>query len=480
MEGTITTAELRIARSTLEQALGAGAQKARVTLDKSRMDMVNTLNGEVDKVTHCLDLCLTLNVFVDGKYGSFSTNRVVEGGMEPFVRKAIQTARTMAPDACRDLPERSRTVRDATRGRELGTCDEAAYSAMDAAGRMSIALRASIFTELNAARTLENDCSGQSGRPENGLPLLDELPGGRKCPKYRYISEEAEYSDTVEDSLIIDSEGLECRHTETSFDYAVEVTVEDARGTKFSAFWWDASPTLNGLRWEDCCHIALAKAVAQIHPKGIPGGKYNMVIDSEVASKVVSPLLRALSAYSIQQNNSFLADTAGRKVFPEGLTIMDRPRSQGEPGAKMFDSEGVATFNAPVIDRGVVCGYFVNTYMSRKMGIPPTREDALRSAVLPWPREGLSRDDLLEMCGEGILVTDFNGGNSNSSTGDFSFGVEGFLFRDGKIVCPVREMLVTGNFLTLWEGFIAAADDARVCMSKLIPTLAFSNVDFSA
>ena len=458
MEGTITSAEIRIARSTLELALKAGAQKARVTLDKSRMDMVNTLNGEVDKVTHCLDLCLTLNVFVDGRYGSFSTNRVVEGGMEPFVQKALQTAGTMAPDPCRDLPERSRTARDATRGRELETCDEAAYTAMTPERRKAIALQASIFEE-------------QNGRPN---------PGGRKSPKYKYISEEAEYSDTVEDSLIIDSEGLECRHTETSFDYAVEVTVEDMRGTKFSAFWWDASPTLAGLRWEDCCHIALARAVNQIHPKGIPGGKYNMVIDSEVASKVVSPLLRALSAYAIQQNNSFLADTQGKKVFPEGMTILDRPRSKGEPGAKMFDSEGVATVNSPVIDHGVVCGYFVNTYMSRKMGIPPTKEEALRPAVAPWPRAGLSRNDLMEMCGEGILVTDFNGGNSNSSTGDFSFGVEGFLFRDGKIVCPVREMLVTGNFLTLWDGFIAAADDARVCMSKLIPTLAFSNVDFSA
>jgi hypothetical protein len=40
-------------------------------------------------------------------------------------------------------------------------------------------------------------------------------------------------------------------------------------------------------------------------------------------------------------------------------------------------------------------------------------------------------------------------------------------------------MLITGNFLSLWGNLLAAAQDARPCMSRLIPTLAFTNVDFS-
>ena len=91
----------------------------------------------------------------------------------------------------------------------------------------------------------------------------------------------------------------------------------------------------------------------------------------------------------------------------------------------------------------------------------------------------MSRQDLMDLCGSGILVTDFNGGNSNTATGDFSYGIEGFLFENGKIVKPVSEMLVTGNFKQLWQGLLGIADDARSCMSKLIPTLAFSNVDFN-
>ena len=82
--------------------------------------------------------------------------------------------------------------------------------------------------------------------------------------------------------------------------------------------------------------------------------------------------------------------------------------------------------------------------------------------------------------GEGILITGFNGGNSNSATGDFSYGIEGFYFRDGRIVHPVRELLMTGNFKTLWNSLSLVADDARPCLVKQIPSLVFSSVDISA
>ena len=139
----------------------------------------------------------------------------------------------------------------------------------------------------------------------------------------------------------------------------------------------------------------------------------------------------------------------------------------------------VATAEGPVISGGVVQKYFVNTYMAGKLQMEPTNEEATRPAVLPWPEKGLDRDAILRLCGEGILVTEFNGGNCNSATGDFSYGIEGLYFKDGKAVKPVSGMIVTGNFLDLWSRFLAAGEDARPCATKLIPTLAFGEVDFS-
>ena len=448
MDNTLTAQERALAARCLEIARAKGAQKARVTLNKSCMDLIGTLNGEVDKVSHCLDRSISIALFVDGRYGSFSINRLEESALEDFIDKAIATARLLAEDRFRDLPDPSRTAKDATEGRELGLYDEACL-AMDSAKRMHIALGASIFKATGPTQ------------------------------EWTLVSEEAEYSDSVADTLVMDTQGLYCRHTESSFEYGVEMTIQDASGARYSGYWWNCGPRLDGLHAEGICATALERAVAQIGPKSLHSGKYRCVLDSECASRVVTPLLNALVAYAVQQNNSFLCGKLGEKVFHEGLTIRDFCRNKGESGSRLFDSEGVATTEHDIISNGVVNEYFINTYMSGKMQMAPTVEDATRPRVMPWPEAGMDRAAIMKRCGEGILVTGFNGGNSNPATGDYSFGIEGFAFKDGRITHPVREMLMTGNLVDLWKHFLAAGDDSRLCKSKLIPTLAFENVDFS-
>ena len=452
MNGTLGKEEIRLAEKSLETALRLGANKARVTLNKSLMELYGTLNGDLDKVNHCLDRSMSVCLFVDGRFGSFSTNRLDEDELETFLAKSISTVRMLAEDPCRDLPDPSRTAKDASSGKELCLFDPS-YPELTSEERLRMAMDASIF----------------KAHGEDGL-----------------ISEEGEYSDSVFDSFVADSNGLRCRHTETSFEYGVEMTVLDKEGNRYSGYWWDSSPRLKDLQIGGCGEIALKRALAQIGPGKVPSGQYTMVVDSENASRLVTPLINALGGYALQQKNSFLLDTLGKRVFPEWMNLVDLPHAKGFTGSRLFDSEGVATKETPVIENGIVKEYFINTYMSGKMGMEPTVEDVTRPVMLPCTAPGLAkpekmdRDSIMELVGDGILVTGFNGGNSNSATGDFSFGIEGFLFKDGKIVHPVREMLITGNFLTLWENLLAAGDDPRPCKSKLIPTLAFGKVFFSA
>lgn len=443
----ITEKETALVKEALDIACSKGADKARATLFKSMENMVATLNGEIDRVTLCADTSLSMALFVDGRFGSFSTNKLDSKSLEEFIEKSIGIVRMLGVDRYRDLPSPDRCCKTAVTGNELDLVDSD-YDRITPQQRLDTAKAASAF------------------------PFKSDRG-------FEVISEEAEYSDSIYDTVVMDTNGLCCRHSETCFDYGVEVTIEDTDGEKYSGYWWDSSSKHDSLKSGECCRKAIERAAANIGAEAVESGRYNMVIDSETASKVVSPVLRALSAYSIQQSNSFLKDSKDKKVFPEGMSIMDMPHIPGQTCSKLFDSEGVATKETPIIENGVVKQYFVNTYMANKLQVPATIEDATRPKVMPWPTKGLSRDDIMSMCGSGILVTDFNGGNSNSATGDFSYGVEGFWFENGKIVKPVSEMVVTGNFLTLWNNLIAAGDDSRSCMSKLIPTLAFSNVDFN-
>ena len=80
---------------------------------------------------------------------------------------------------------------------------------------------------------------------------------------------------------------------------------------------------------------------------------------------------------------------------------------------------------------------------------------------------------------EGVLVTGFLGGNSNSTTGDFSLGVRGFAVRGGQVAEPVGEMNVSGNHLELWRRLAAVGDDPYRYSPLRTPTLVFEGVQFA-
>ena len=451
--------EIEIARHCISFACANGADSARVNLNKSGIDGCNMLNGELDKVTHAADRSIYLYLFVDGKYGTFSTNMLEKDKLEDFIIKAIDMVRMLGEDPCRRLPDPSRTEKNAKTGRELGLYNEA-FEQSDSDSRLARA---------------------------NAMSIWKEAAANRK-EAYNVISEECEYSESYDDSLTIDSQGFEGRHTESSFSFFAEVTIQDKEGNRYSGYWWDTSSNNNVADPSECSRKALQKAVAQIGPQPRRSGRTRMVVDSSVASRLVAPVINALNGSALQQKMSFLDGALDQKVFSEGMTLMDLPRTAGKNGSRMYDSEGVATKDAPIIKDGVVCQYFINTYNAAKMGIEPTVEDASRPLLMPYMKNieladkeiSVSLKDILQYCKNGILVTGFNGGNSNPVTGDFSFGIEGFAFSKGKITHPVREMLITGNLKDLWNSLIAAGTDARESSRWQIPTIAFENVSFSA
>jgi PmbA protein len=80
---------------------------------------------------------------------------------------------------------------------------------------------------------------------------------------------------------------------------------------------------------------------------------------------------------------------------------------------------------------------------------------------------------------DGILVTGFIGGNSNATTGDYSFGVVGFRVRGGAVAEPVAEMNVSGNMAELMKRLVAVGDDPYLYSSMRTPTLVFEGVQFA-
>lgn len=641
LDFAISGAEREIADKSVQMALDAGASAVMVSLDKAKTEIYALLDGEIDNIRQTGDRSLTFNIYADGKYGTFSTNRFEEDSLRDFLCKAVETVRMLVADPFRGLPDKKDLATDAVNGDEMGLCWYG-YDSVSRDEKLEMARRVSVFGEFSASSSDRN---------------------------WRVVSEEIEYNNTLSDTYLTSSDGCRCRQTETSFEVSSQVTVEDNDGNKYTGLWWDYGVSPEKVLTSECGRKAVEMAVMQIAPVNADKGKYTMVVSRLVSGRLLQPVLNALSSLSVYQKSSFLVDALGKQVFSKGLNVMDMPLEKGKSGAILFETDGRACRNREIITDGVVKENFTSIYMSRKLGIPPTSSCPNRPVLLPFVSEellggerggghcgvsgdglggergvelgaersgghcgvsgdgrdasglgGVSGDgrgvelgemsgaglggvnggergvelgavsggesgaelgvmncagrgaelgemsgagfgavsgggrgtelgavngggcgaglgavnggcrgtglgvvnggergdgfgavsggergaelgavngaecgpkadpfvneiaqqDILDLCGSGILVTDFNGGNCNSATGDFSYGVSGFLFENGKITSPIDSMLITGNMTDLWSNLLAAGSDPVPGMSRQVPTLAFRDVTFNA
>ena len=79
----------------------------------------------------------------------------------------------------------------------------------------------------------------------------------------------------------------------------------------------------------------------------------------------------------------------------------------------------------------------------------------------------------------GILVTSFLGGNSNSTTGAFSLGLSGFHVVNGERKEPISEMNLSGKHLDFWKQLVAVGNDPYLYSTTRSPSLMFDGASIA-
>ncbi len=429
-----------IASQTLEKVLKYGAQGARITISEGVQSSISLLSGEIDKLESSASAVLIIQMFVDGKYGIFSTNRMENSNLDEFIKNGIASSRLLSIDPHRSLPDPKRYYNN--RGKDLNQCDKT-------------------FHEIE---------------PQKKKELLYNIANEVDRDDATIISLSNEYSDSIDSEYMIDSQGLEVWDTYTNFTVSCECTIKGKGDDKLQNWWYDSSMFFDTLP-KGCCKMAFERAIMMNNPKKIKSGRYAIVLENTVASRVVSPIIGALNGSSLQQKNSFLLDSIGKSPFNRSLTITDHPHLIGEMGSRYYDSEGICTKSMDIIRDGMICTYYLNTYYANKMNLPPTVDSP--SSLIFENVSPFGQSEMIKKIGRGILITGFNGGNCNGATGDFSFGIEGYLFENGEIVHPIKEMNMTGNIISLWRNSLYIGNDPRGCARWKIPTLSFNDIDIS-
>lgn len=436
----ITKNDKNLAQWALDFALKNGCQASRINLYSSSNTSFDLRNGKMDKLQQASESGMTIHLYVDGRYGTYSTNRLVKKELEDFIKNGIEATRFLATDEFQVLPESSRYYKG---------------------GKPDLQLLDPKFEKIH---------------PDDKIALAkavaDEIMGKDK----RIVSVNSLYYDGENFNYRLNSNGFEGESQTSYYGLGSNVSIKGDGDARPSDGWYESAVYFDDLIKKDIGRTALERVLRKIGQKKVKSGKYTMVVDKIVAGRLLGPLMDALYGSALQQKNSFLLNKLGEKIGSSKLTLLDEPHLPKARGARYFDYEGVATEPRTIFENGVLKTYFIDTYNAKKMNVAPTISSP---SILILKKGNKDLSGLISEVENGILVTGFNGGNSNSSTGDFSYGIEGFLIEKGKMTTPISEMNVTGNMTQLWASLIEIGNDPRLTSSWRIPSLVFENVDFS-
>jgi PmbA protein len=206
---------------------------------------------------------------------------------------------------------------------------------------------------------------------------------------------------------------------------------------------------------------AAERAASRLGARPVPTCEVPVLFSAELAGGLFGSFLGAISGGNLYRNSSFLEGAIGQRLFPEWMTIDERPHLMRAMGSSAFDGDGLATYAKPFVENGDLVSYILSTYSGRKLGLPSTANaGGVHNLFVSHGTE--DQQALIRRMGRGLLVTELMGSGLNMVTGDYSRGAAGFWVENGEIQFPVQEVTIAGNMKDMFKQIVAVGSDLEM------------------
>jgi TldD protein len=283
----------------------------------------------------------------------------------------------------------------------------------------------------------------------------------------------AGYADSRRQTLVANSDGLLASDDVVRTRFGVSTVAQGDTGMQTG--YESVGRTMGFELFDDVDVEAVARAsaeraVAKLAARPAPSGVMPVVIGAGRGAVLFHEACgHGFEADAVEKQASVYHGRVGELVASPQVTLVDDGTMGGQWGAYAIDDEGRPAQRNVLIDRGVLTDYMWDLLRSRKAGRLSSGNGRRQSYHhLPMVRMTNTYllageedpDELVRQTPHGVYVAHLGGGQVNTATGDFVFGMtEAYLIEDGEITEPLRDANLIGNGPDVLTNIDAVAHD---------------------
>ena len=383
------------AGQALAAARAAGADAAKVVLDRGEGRVVGVRLGELETIEHEREQQFSVRAYYGRRSGAAGSTDLSPAAVARTVAAACAIARQTEEDPAQGLPERDWLAFD--------------YPDLDLEHPWELA-------------------------PEAATELALECEGAARADARIVNSEGARLATYSGVHLVANSLGFlgRCPRSQHSLSCGV---VAGGDGAQERDYWWSAA--CDWRRLEEPAAVgraAAARAARRLGARPLKSCAAPVLFDAPLACSLLGHFAHAASGPALYRQASFLLGRLGERLWPRGFRLVERPLETGGVASAPFDADGVRTRERAVVDDGVLREWFLGTYAARRLGLEPTgNAGGVRNLALETDGGELPSAELLPRLDRGLWVTELLGQGVNPVTGDYSRGAAGFWVERGEI-----------------------------------------------
>jgi PmbA protein len=428
-----------VARLALEEAQRQGASQCEADVSVSQGLSVSVRLREVDTIEYQRDRGLGVTVYFGKRKGAASTADLSAEAVRETVAKACAIARYTAEDPYAGLVDPQALARD--------------------------------IPDLDLDHPWEL-------APEAAIELARECEAAGLAVDARLTnSEGASVNSQRHTGVYGNSLGFLAGYSTTS--HSVSCTLIAQAGEDMQRDYWytiarapDELEAAAGIG-----RMAATRALARLGARRLATRKAPVAFTPDMARGLFRHFIGAVSGTSQYRKSSFLLNAAGEQVFPEFLSIAERPHIPRALASSPFDQEGAATHDRELVRLGVLGGYVLGSYSARRLGLKTTgNAGGTHNLLVTTSQPALEPDAFLRRLGTGLLVTELMGQGVNGVTGDYSRGASGFWVENGAIAYPVHEITIAGNLKPMYRDIVALGSDVDLRGGIRTPSVLISEM----